>query len=85
MKLYFDGELDDKLGWVMDFSEIKMAVAPVIKRVDHKLINDIEGLENPTCEIFAQWFWNEIKPLLPQLTRVELHENPTSGAIYEGE
>ena len=84
LTVYLEGELEDKLDWVMDFADLKGVIDPIIKIIDHKLMNEIEGLENPTCEIIAVWLWNRIKPSIPQLTKVELHETPTSGAIYEG-
>ncbi len=84
MTLYFEGELDKKLGWVIDFADIKAVVSPVLKQVDHKLLNDIEGLENPTCEVIAMWFWNKIRKKLPQLVEIELWETETAGAVYKG-
>lgn len=84
MTLYFDGKIDEKLGWVMDFSDIKAVVDPIIGRIDHKLLNDIEGLENPTCELVAIWLWQKIKPEVPQLSKIKLYETPTSGVVYAG-
>lgn len=84
LKVYIEGELDEHLGWVMDFTDLKDIVKPLIEKVDHKYLNEIEGLKNPTCELFAKWFWDRIKPALPGLNRIELKETPTSGAIYEG-
>lgn len=63
---------------------MKNVIDPVVKSIDHKLLNNISGLENPTCEIIAVWLWNKIKPEIPLLTKIELHETPTSGAVYEG-
>ncbi len=82
--VYIEGELQKDLDWVIDFGELKKVVDPIIKTVDHKLLNNITGLENPTCERIAIWLWNKIKPDVPLLTKIELHETPTSGAIYEG-
>jgi 6-pyruvoyltetrahydropterin/6-carboxytetrahydropterin synthase len=84
LTVYVEGELEKKLEWVMDFAEMKNVIDPVVKSIDHKLLNNISGLENPTCEIIAVWLWNKIKPEVPLLTRIELHETPTSGAVYEG-
>lgn len=84
LTIYIEGELDEKLGWIIDYSDLKEAIQPVIDKVDHHFLNEIPGLENPTCEIISVWLWNQIKPLLPQLKRIELKETPTSGAIYEG-
>lgn len=85
MTLYFEGKLDTQLGWVIDFAEIKREINPIIQSIDHKLLNDIEGLENPTCEVIAIWLWNKIKPKIPLLCRIDLHETLTSGVVYEGE
>jgi len=84
MTLYFGGDLDENLGWVMDFADIKKEVNPIIARIDHTLLNDIEGLENPTCEVIAVWLWNKIKPKIPLICRIRLYETPTSGVVYEG-
>jgi 6-pyruvoyltetrahydropterin/6-carboxytetrahydropterin synthase len=84
LTFYVDGELDKNLGWIIDYSDLKEIIQPVIDKVDHHFLNEIPGLENPTCEIISIWLWNQIKPILPQLKRIELKETPTSGAIYEG-
>jgi len=85
LTIFLDGDLDEHLGWLMDFAEIKKIVNQIVDLVDHKLVNEIEGLENPTCEIFAIWFWDQIKPHIPILKSVHLYENQTSGVIYEGD
>lgn len=85
LTIFLEGDLEEHFDWLMDFAEIKKIVNPIVDLVDHKLVNDIEGLENPTCEIFAIWFWHQIKPQIPILKSVHLYENQTSGVIYEGE
>ena len=85
LRIFLKGELDPHLGWIMDFKELKDSIGPVIDQLDHKLINDIEGLENPTAENITVWIWQQVKPLLPQLNRIELYETPTTGVIYSGE
>lgn len=85
LTIYIEREPDKNLGWVMDFAEIKSAVLPVLKIIDHKMLNDIPGLENPTCELIAKWLWEKIKSLIPSMNKIELRENPASGVIYEGE
>jgi 6-pyruvoyltetrahydropterin/6-carboxytetrahydropterin synthase len=85
LTLYFEGKIEEKLGWIMDFSDIKRAVDPIIECIDHKLLNEVEGLENPTCELIAIWLWDKIRLKAPQLSRIKLFETPTSGVIFEGE
>jgi len=84
LKVFFEGPLDPILGWVADFADIKAAVGAIVDRVDHKMLNNIEGLENPTCEHLAIWIWDQVIREIPSLKRIELNETPTSGAIYEG-
>jgi 6-pyruvoyltetrahydropterin/6-carboxytetrahydropterin synthase len=84
LKVFIQGELDPKLGWIMDFKELKEALLPVIEALDHKLINNVPGLENPTAENITVWIWNQIQPALPLLSRIELYETPTTGVIYKG-
>jgi 6-pyruvoyltetrahydropterin/6-carboxytetrahydropterin synthase len=60
IEVVVSGRLDDR-GFVMDFAEIDADIMPLIKMVDHRLLNDVEGLENPTAEIIAAWFLQRIK------------------------
>ncbi len=64
------GELDER-GFVIDFQELDEIVVPLIKTVDHKVLNDIEGLENPTAELIARWFLDRI----PSAHDVRVYEN----------
>ena len=47
MIIYLEGNLIPEKEWVMDFSEVKKVVAPIIDEIDHKLLNEIPGMENP--------------------------------------
>ena len=85
VRVFVKGELDPSLGWVMDFAEIKAICKPVIERLDHYYLNDIEGLENPTSERIAVWLWGALKPALPALSRIEVRETCTAGCSYSGE
>jgi 6-pyruvoyltetrahydropterin/6-carboxytetrahydropterin synthase len=85
LKVFIKGQPDPHLGWVMDFKELKDALSTVIDRLDHKLINDIEGLQNPTAENITIWIWRQIQPLLPLLSKIELYETPTTGVVYSGD
>ncbi len=84
LTLYIEGAVLDKEGWVLDFGDIKALMKPVLDTLDHHLLNNIPGLENPTAELLSVWIWNKVKPGLPALKRIELKETPTSGIIYEG-
>jgi len=85
VKLYIKGTLDPVLGWVTDFADIKDAWRPLEKQLDHKVLNDIPGLENPTAENLAVWIWQHLTSSLPLLHKVVVCENQTSGVEYMGE
>ena len=84
LTVFIEGPVDDKHGWVSDFGHVKHSVNATLTKVDHKFLNNVEGLENPTCELVAIWLWDNIKLTIPQLKKIELYETPTSGVIYEG-
>ncbi|MCJ8209146.1 6-carboxytetrahydropterin synthase QueD [Mucilaginibacter sp. RS28] len=85
LTVFLQGSVLGKEGWIIDFGDVKSRIKPVIDQLDHALLNQIPGLENPTAELLAVWLWNKIKPQLPQLCKIELKETPTSGVIYEGD
>jgi len=82
--VHISGPLGADSGWVMDFSEIKAAFAPVFDQIDHRYLNEVPGLDNPTCENLAVWIWDALKPSLPLLSAVHVHETCTSGCTYRG-
>lgn len=84
LRVYVSGAPDNELGWIIDFKELKDRILPLIDLVDHRVMNDVQGLENPTAENITIWFWNKLKPELPGLSRIELKETPTTGVIYDG-
>jgi 6-pyruvoyltetrahydropterin/6-carboxytetrahydropterin synthase len=79
------GQVDPAIGWVVDFAEIKQAFAPLMQRLDHRLLNEIPGLEVPTSENLAIYLWREMKPQLPGLSRIMVQENESCGAVYSGD
>jgi len=84
VEIHVDGPIDRMTGWVMDYAEIKQRCRPVLDELDHRYLNEIEGLENPTSENLAQWIWHRLEPRLPILTKVVVQETCTCGAVYRG-
>jgi len=79
------GPVGPDSGWVMDFADIKAACAPIHEALDHRFLNEIPGLENPTSEHIARWIWGRLAPTLPGLTAIEVRETCTSGCLYRGD
>lgn len=78
------GPVDPHSGWLLDFADLKRSIDPIVNRLDHYLLNEIEGLENPTSERVAIWIWNQLIGVLPQLYRVTLEETCSSRCHYYG-
>lgn len=84
VELCLEGPVDPVTGFVVDFFDVEAAFGPLLRRLDHHCLNDIEGLENPTAETIAAWIWERIKPDLPQVATVRVFETPQCWAEYEG-
>lgn len=85
IEVHVRGPLDPNLGWIMDFSDIKGAFKPIEEAIDHRYLNDVQGLENPTSENLARWVWHRLRPDLPGLSKIVVRETCTSGCVYAGE
>lgn len=79
------GENHPKLGWVMDYADISAAFKPLWEQLDHRYLNEVPGLENPTSENVAVWIWERLKPALPQLREVVVAETCTAQCVYRGQ
>lgn len=80
--LTLEGELDPKIGWVQDYHEISELMRPLLLQLDHKLLNDIPGLENPTSELLAFWIYARLIQTLPKLKKVAIKETSTTECSY---
>jgi 6-pyruvoyltetrahydropterin/6-carboxytetrahydropterin synthase len=85
VEVHVRGPLDPELGWVRDFADLGTAWEPLRDALDHRYLNEIPGLENPTSEVLARWIWRRLAPALPGLARIVVQETCTTGCIYEGE
>ena len=82
--VHISGDVAPASGWVVDFYEVESAFAPCLETLDHHLLNDVPGLENPTAENIAAWIWERLSPLFSGLSQVTVHETELSCAIVRG-
>ncbi len=83
--LTIEGEVDPEMGWLTDFGEITALVVPILKaELDHRTLNDVPGLENPTAEVLCEWLWRRLSPHLPGLSAITVHETCTARCTYRG-
>ena len=79
------GEIDPDMGWLTDFDHISSVVEPLVRgELDHRSLNDVLGLENPTSEMLCAWLWKRLSPLLPGLSAIIVHETCTARCTYRG-
>ncbi len=85
VELHVRGTVGADSGWVTDFADIKQAFQPLYDQLDHRFLNEVDGLANPTSENIARWIWRRLRPSLRGLCQVVVRETCTSGCIYRGE
>lgn len=78
------GTVPEDKGYLVDYGVIREATRPVEEALDHRLLNEIAGLENPTAEQIARWIWERLAPTLPLLAEVRIEETCTSECAYLG-
>jgi 6-pyruvoyltetrahydropterin/6-carboxytetrahydropterin synthase len=79
------GPVDPASGWVCDFADVEEAWRALHDTLDHRYLNEIPGLENPTSEIIAGFIWDRLKPTFPGLSKIVVHETCESRCEYTGE
>ena len=65
-----------------DSSELGNGIDRVVRVLDHRYLNELDGLENPTAENLAVWIWDRLLDVKPVLVRVD--ETCESGCVYRG-
>lgn len=73
--LRIGGQVDPKTGWIIDFGDIDAAFKPVHEALDHRYLNEVEGLENPTSETLARWILQRVRLPKGSVRSVTVAEN----------
>jgi 6-pyruvoyltetrahydropterin/6-carboxytetrahydropterin synthase len=80
--IHVEGEVGPRSGWIIDFADIERAFSPLHAQLDHRYLNEVEGLDNPTSERVAMWIWERLS--LPGLSKVVVRETCTAGVEFRG-
>jgi 6-pyruvoyltetrahydropterin/6-carboxytetrahydropterin synthase len=83
----------DATGLLLDFKMLKQVMRPVIDRIDHQMLNELEPFTtlNPSAENLAHYFWEQTNEQLAGMTagRVRVKDctiwetDATSATFYE--
>ena len=84
IEVHIEGPVDEQVGWVADYAEISDAFEPLRRQLDHRVLNEVEGLSNPTSENLARWVWKRLRPTLPGLRCIIVRETDRTGCVYRG-
>jgi 6-pyruvoyltetrahydropterin/6-carboxytetrahydropterin synthase len=85
VRVTLDGEPDEKTGLVMHLDDVEAALADVHEALDHRFLNEVEGLSQPTLERITMWLWDRLHNRLPGLAEIEIARNSCrEGCIYRG-
>lgn len=79
-----EGAVNPETGWLVDFGVLEELWAPIHDRLDHRYLNEVPGLENPTSENLAKWIWDALAPKLPHLAQITVFETCDSRCEYAG-
>jgi 6-pyruvoyltetrahydropterin/6-carboxytetrahydropterin synthase len=79
------GAVDEASGWYIDYAALDEAVAPLLARLDHFYLNEVEDLENPTSELLARWLWTRLRPSLAGLASIAVAETCDARCTYRGD
>jgi 6-pyruvoyltetrahydropterin/6-carboxytetrahydropterin synthase len=84
-RIWVEGEPDAATGYIFHFDELSAALAETAEALDHRLLNDVDGLAAPTLERIAMWVWNRLANRVPGLFEVEIaRDSCREGCVYRG-
>jgi 6-pyruvoyltetrahydropterin/6-carboxytetrahydropterin synthase len=85
VRVTIDGEPDDKTGVIMHLDDVEAALTDVHEALDHRMLNEVEGLSQPTLERIAMWLWDRLHNRLPGLAEIAIaRDSCREGCIYRG-
>ncbi len=80
------GEPDSRTGFIVDFAELEQACAELRGALDHRLLNEVEGLAKPSLENLCSWIWLRLAPRFLSLSRVTVRRDSSGQSCsYTGE
>jgi 6-pyruvoyltetrahydropterin/6-carboxytetrahydropterin synthase len=69
------GEPDLASGFVADLGEVESACSAVRATLDHRMLNDIPGLDKPSLENLCVFIWSALSARFPALARVTVRRD----------
>jgi 6-pyruvoyltetrahydropterin/6-carboxytetrahydropterin synthase len=85
VRVSVDGEPDPETGLLFHLEELEAAISEAKEALDHRLLNEVEGLTTPTLERIATWIWDRLHNKIPGLAEIQVsRDSCREGCIYTG-
>jgi len=78
VEVFVVGQKLNDIGVLVDFNMLEERLNKIIERLDHKFLNDIKEIGNPTCENISKYIFENLKDL-PNNAKLE------KVRVWEGE
>ena len=79
------GPTDPATGFVLEYSQLESVCFALRDVLDHRLLNEIEGLEQPSLERLCVWIWNRLTSDVDGIARVTVRRNSVGqSCTYRG-
>lgn len=75
VEVALEGEPDAASGFVADLGAVERACQEVRAALDHRLLNEIGGLAQPSLENLCLWIWRALHEGFPNLSRVTVRRD----------
>ena len=77
--------MPDANGQIVDLEEMGRQLHETRNKLDHQMLNDIDGLEQPTLENLCLFIWDNLQNGLPQISAVEVFRDSLGqSCLYQG-
>jgi 6-pyruvoyltetrahydropterin/6-carboxytetrahydropterin synthase len=67
---------------VVDYADISAAWEPLHDLLDHRFLNDVDGLTVTTSECLAIWIYRRMKKSIPEVCSITVRETATAGSTF---
>jgi 6-pyruvoyltetrahydropterin/6-carboxytetrahydropterin synthase len=84
VEVQLEGPVDPHTGFVVDFFDLEKAFTDIVGALDHRCLNEVTGLENPTAENIAVWIWDRLKVGIKPISAVRVYETADCWAEFDG-
>lgn len=69
------GEPNAQTGFIEDLADLERACLEARGELDHRMLNDVPGLDKPSLENLCLWFWARLAPRFPAMARVTIRRD----------